>query len=552
MNARLSLIFLFLFSAAFAQVGPATPLEAVPLVERIQAQTPAPYDGTLRCHTITWGPDFVPWTLQEEGAFAARGLDVTHTNEDVIAEQIEAYLSDHVCLRGTVEQVVQVADALHTAGLEAYAPVVSLIHSFSAGGDVIVGGAEVNRVEDLCGATVAAQRDGPSLALLVNVVADACPQGFADLNILWTEDFVGFQGVSSPGAALLEGLADAALVITPDALALTGEGEYALPGANIVIGTDTARRAVADVVAFRKDFIETYPDIAQAYVETVLTGHETVAQAQRGEAYETLLEVGAAQVLDLPGNLEEAELLLKDAEIVRMPGNVAFFTQPGNPVGFEGVARRAQANLRQLGLLSGTPFTLEQANWNYQTFSPDLLAVEGVALPEIDPTRAAAAVQNSDRLFCFAVTFAPEQTDFPVEVYRADFDRAIRQAAIFPNVLFTLEGNMSVNRFVRLYREGAEQPVLTRMQQQARSTSYARAESVLEGLNAHAEAQGVGSFRPDQFVIIGNGIENPQRGFDANGVPVPAATEAAWNADRNVSVCATTIQVEDETFVPLD
>ena len=536
------LLLLMIWGLASAQV---TPLENTPLASRVRLSAPQPYDDTLRCQTITWGPDYVPWLAQEQGEFAAAGLKTEHVNEDVITEQLSNYLSDAVCLRGTVEQVTQVADALASANLSEYAPVVALLHSFSAGGDVIVGSAEVQQVTDLCDATVAAQRDGPSLALLVTAVSEACAGGVGELDILWTEDLIGFGG-SSPGEALRSGAADAALVITPDALALTGEGEAALPGASILIGTGSATRAVADVLAFRKDFIQAEPDAARAYVETVLSLQEQVKNGS-----EALFSIGAERVLDLPGNLEEAELLWLDAEKAGFSGNVEFFTQPSNPVGFAQLAERAKTNLRELNLLSGD-FELEQANWDYASFSPELLALPGTTLPSIDPNQAKTAVEDGERLFCFAVLFDPTQTEFPVERYAGEFDKAIRQAATFPNVLFTLEGNMAVNRYVRQYREGASQAVLTGIQQQATRDSKARAVAVLAGINSRASDIGVSQFNPEQFVIIGNGIEKPRRGLDSDGIPVAAATEDEWNKDRNVSVCVTNIQVEDDVFVPLD
>jgi hypothetical protein len=566
------LLSLGILSQARAQIGPVTPLAGEPMAARFTpATSPTPFDGTLRCHTITWGPDYVAWFAELKGLVQARGVNATHTNQDVILAQLEAFLNDHVCLRGTMEQVIQVADFLNANGLGQHAPVVAMLHSFSAGGDVIVGGPNVNNVTDLCTARIAAQLDGPSTALLVNVINDACGQDgsdpFAGVTMVWVEDFVGFQGVSSPGAALYIGQADAALVITPDASALTGTGgEFSVTGTNLIVSTGQARRAVADVVAFRKDFLESNRAEASAYVQALLLAHEEVRQLVANQtanqaAYLEFMEIGAEFVLDLPGNVGEAEALFGDAEIVGMPGNISFFTEATSPTGFEQMAIRGQALLRELGLLSSSaPFVLEQANWDYSTFDPALLAIEGTTLPQIDAARAEAAVLQRDqagtldesRLFCFAILFAPEQTTFPIEQYITDFDRAIRQASIFPNVLFTIEGNMSVNRFVRLYREGADQPTLTRIQQQARADSRARAESVQQSLSLRAEQLALASFRPDQFVIIGHGIENPRRGRDESGIPVPAATEADWNADRNVSFCVTNIQVEDTEFVPLN
>jgi len=518
-------IFVLLTSGVLAQIGPVNPLQGQPMSERFSnSGQPRAYDGTLRCHTITWGPDYVSWFAEQKGRSADQGIAVQHTNQDVILQQLESYLNDHVCLRGTMEQVIQVADYLNSAGLSQYAPVVSMIHSFSAGGDVIVGGPNVNTVADLCNATIAAQLDGPSTALLVNVISDACGQGgadpFANVNMLWVKDFIGFQGVSSPGAALLNGNADAALVITPDAGAMTGSGgEFSVAGANIIVGTGQARRAVADVVAFRKDFISQNPRDARAYVESLLLSHEEVRQIIAGRNtnqtdYFEFMEIGAEFVLDLPGNVEEAEALFGDAEIVGMPGNVSFFTETTNPTGFEQMSIRGQALLRELGLLSSqNPFVLEQANWDFSSFDASLLDLEGVTVQPIDATRAEAAILQRDqagtlddsRLFCFSILF-----------------------------------------------DGADQPTLTRIQQQARADSRARAESVQDSLTLRANQLGLTNFRPDQFVLLGQGLENPIRGFDENGIPVPAATQEEWDADRNVAFCVTNIQVEDTEFVPLD
>ena len=97
-------------------------------------------------------------------------------------------------------------------------PVVIYQLSESAGGDALVVKSGIRRCKDLKGKTIALQAYGPHVDYLGQLLND-CGLSMTSVNLRWLTDLTGTD--NTPMAAMYESNVDAAMVIIPDALALT-------------------------------------------------------------------------------------------------------------------------------------------------------------------------------------------------------------------------------------------------------------------------------------------------------------------------------------------
>ncbi|MEM6958986.1 MAG: ABC transporter substrate-binding protein, partial [Myxococcota bacterium] len=140
--------------------------------------------------------------------------------------------------------------------------VVIFKHSFSAG-DGIVAGEGIARVSDLRGKRIAIQANGPHVDFVGRILADG-GLSFDDVEIVWVTALTG--DGDTPSAAVVEGRADAAAVILPDARFLTSGGtvgtgaEGSVRGATILISTQEAASVIGDYIAVRADYFDANRD----------------------------------------------------------------------------------------------------------------------------------------------------------------------------------------------------------------------------------------------------------------------------------------------------
>ena len=160
-------------------------------------------------------------------------------------------------------------------------PIIIYQLSESAGGDALVVKAGIDSAKDLKGKTVALQAYGPHVDYLGKVLADA-GLSFTDVKLKWLPDLTGTD--NTPMAALYEKDVDAAMVIIPDALALTSGGtvgtgaEESVRGARILVSTKTANRIIADVYAVRADYLKSNRKEVEAFVHGLLKAEEAAGK----------------------------------------------------------------------------------------------------------------------------------------------------------------------------------------------------------------------------------------------------------------------------------
>ncbi|MGF1627726.1 MAG: ABC transporter substrate-binding protein, partial [Alphaproteobacteria bacterium] len=340
-------------------------VEAPPLGEAID---PSVRDcratDTLNVPLITWGADLA--TIHANGGaaetqrgslFDEAGLRVRLQRQDDFKAQVEAYLRcDSPFLRATMGMAGMVADLAQADPRTEMVAIYQL--SWSNGGDALVVDAGIARPENLAGRTIALQAYGPHVDYLMTVLGDA---GLSadDVTLRWTRDLVGFAG-SAPAAALHDDQAvDAAMVIIPDALALTSGGaggdgsEDSVRGAQILLSTRSASRVIADVYLVRADYLAEHRDQVQAFVHALMQAEEETRALMRrpGRERDALLAAGGRILLDAADAVADTEALWADAETVGWTGNVRFFGEEGYARGFARLVPAIQAQLVDIGLL---------------------------------------------------------------------------------------------------------------------------------------------------------------------------------------------------------
>lgn len=545
-------------------------IQAPPLAQAVTTAVGAVAPGPVQVPIITWGGDIATVTANgnakitsKNSIFGKLGLNLRLYREDVFAKQLEAYLSGRSpYLRGTLGMINMAAEAANRDPRTK--PVAIYQLTWSAGGDALVVKQNIKATKDLRGKTVALQAYGPHVDYLSKILADAglTPK---DVNIRWTADLTG--SAKSPAAALHDKGVDAALVIIPDALALTSSGaigtgaEDSVKGARILLSTKTANRIIADVYAVRSDYLQSNRAEVEKFVQGLLQGEEAlrklVANKQsRAAEFKDAMSAAARELLDSAQAVSDAEGMYRDAEFPGVAGNAAFFTRPENPRGFATLNKEIQTAFASLGLLARAA-PLEHAAWDYRRLGAgaDVAAAPEARRFDADKVASMVARRQSQgklqegELFSFEVFFKPNQDKFTTDLYGEAFKRVTGLAATYGGAIITVEGHSDPMAYLRAKREGAPDVVLGRTQQSAKNLSLSRAIAVRDSLIAYARAQGV-SLDSSQFAVVGHGITNPKTGICGND-PCPPKTEAEWQSNMRVEFRILQVEAEASAFKPL-
>lgn len=519
---------------------------------------------------ITWGADIATLfangnslTTQPGGAFADEGLNITLKRVDVFADQVSAYLRcDTPYLRGTLAQLGLAADL--TEAHESTKMVVIAQLSWSNGGDALVVSDAIKTPADLAGKTIALQNNGPHVGYILKVLTDAGVD-ISTVTFKWTKDLTGLDSESTPALALLEEEVDAAMVIIPDALALTSGGnvgtgaEGSVKGAKILLSTKSASRVIADVYAVRADYFAANKTEVQAFVRALYVAEEGLRKlvrdkANNADAYKVMIVSAATHLLDAPTAIGDAEGLYADAETVGVSTNKKFFSDANYPRNFAKVSNEMQTALLGINLTSAV-YELQTANWDYNVMSAGLTAA-GPAKPRFDANKLAsvitakAAVGGLDEgiLFSFQINFKPNQATFAAEAYADSFKRVVELAATYPGAVITIEGHSDVLGFLKKKKKNVGAALLSKIRQAARNLSIGRANSVRDTIIAMAEENGF-TMDVSQFVTIGHGISLPLTGLQADGItPNAPKTKTAWLSNMRVVFNIVNIEGESDSF----
>lgn len=519
----------------------------------------------VKTPVITWGGDVATIyanggrTTQPGSIFAQKGLSIEIFREDNPLVMVEKVISGETpYFRGTMDQVNCALEALQDKGIEM---VVIYQMTWSTGGDtIVVRSDQIKSPADLRGKTIGIQRYGPHMLYLATVLKDA-GLNLNNVKFQWLRELsippYDSKGIAvDPMTAMQRDTNLAAVtVISPDMVALTSGGtigtgaESSVKGAKMLLSTKTASAIIADVYAVRKDYFDANREEVQSFVHGLMMAQEATvdlynARASRQTDYQNLLKISAEILRDSPQATADIDGLLMDCTFVGFPGNVQFFTRQGTLRTFDVLTKEAQDALMAYGFLTKN-VALSQANWDYNVFMSGLRDTAGVAIatPKYDPTKVERFAQSSAAkegvLIEFEIYFAPNQSQFPAELYEKDFSRIMNLAATYPGAIFIIEGHADPTAYLKAQIEGASQMQLTGIKAAAKKTSYDRAKAAQDALIAFAKNQAI-DLDTSQFAASGAGIDRPK-------FPIPQ-NEQEWAANRRVVFQMVQIEAELDSF----
>lgn len=558
------------FALIGATTGQAAPryVDAKPLASVITTSVGAVKQSSqVRLPIITWGAEFA--TIHANGGqlkttpsslFGKAGLDFHLVREDNFVKQVEAYLrGDSPYLRCTLGMCAQALEVLSKDPRTK--PVVISQLTWSAGGDALVVKAGINSARDLKGKTVALQAYGPHVDYLTKILSDS-GLSMQDIKVKWLPDLTGTD--NTPMTALYESNIDAALMIIPDALALTSNGtvgtgaEDSIKGAKIMLSTKTANRIIADIYAVRSDYLQSNRADVEKFVHALFKAQEQVQGVMKssGAQRKGLLKAAGQYLLDSATAIADAEGLYADMEFTGYPANVKFFTDANYPRNMGRLSQDIQRQFASLGLLNGT-IALDHAQWDYGRLQAGLLNTSASTASRFDSAKVSAVVARKQQqgtlddgtLFTFEVFFQPNQNDFSTDLYADSFRKVINLASTYGGALITIEGHSDPMGYLKKKKSGETGVVLKRIKQSAKNLSLTRANAVRNKLIEYGESVKV-NLDAGQFAVVGQGISQPNTGICGSD-PCAPKTEQEWRSNMRVVFRIIQVEAESSVFSPL-
>lgn len=513
---------------------------------------------------ITWGADAVTLmangnslTTQKGSVFSDAGLKVTLKREDVFSKQVAAYLKcETPWLRLTVGQLGLVSKMLNSDERTKLIPALQL--SWSNGGDALVVSKGIKSAKDLKGKTVVLTADGPHIDYLASILSDA-GLSLGDVTIKYTKDLTG-DSDATPALAMLEGEADAVMVIIPDALALTSDGnvgtgaEGSVKGARILLSTKSASRVISDLYAVRKDYFDANKAEVQNFVHAWLKAEEKFVKSESKN--KNVIKATAKYLLDAESAMADAEGLIADAETAGFVMNKRFFTDAGWPRSFSKLNKEVQSNFKKFGLVKSVT-SVNHANWNYDQLQAGITTLVAETNVFSDKqyqnivnavsNRAATGNLDDNALFTFQINFQPNSNTISQSLFVKEFQKVIDLSAKYAGAVITIEGHADPLGYLKAKKKGQGAAILSRIRQSARNTSQSRANAVQDSIMSLAKDAGF-SMDKSQFIALGHGFEQPQTGMGADGEPMPPKSKAAWLSNMRVVFKIVNVESEASEF----
>ncbi|MEM7698531.1 MAG: hypothetical protein AAF236_09025 [Verrucomicrobiota bacterium] len=551
--------------------------------------------GTVSIPMITWAADGV--TVSSNGGTApnpnselakAMGVNAELALKDKFDEQVADYISGRSpFLRGTVGMINLASEALSALGPD-YAPVVIYQLSWSTGADGFVA-KDITSLSDLKGKSIVVQASGPHVDLVQVLLEDAgLSPGDVDLKfvseITYNPDAAADGRAHDPASAFREDSSlSGAACIFPDILTLTAGGgtgtgaEDSVKGARGILSTRTASRVIADVYAVRADFLRDHREIVHGFVKAQLDEQARFAeelanikkkdQADKAKlaSFKNACEPLAGIFLLDEGAVNDFIAWIGvDLELAGTAGNIDFFSNDRNPVGFTKTSDRIQSYYLETGFVtSKTPPAF--AGWNFATdfggAAPELVPEKPV-FTSTQSVRRAADSEDASLLFSTEFQFPPNTSEIRWENHRNVFDTLHEKVIRYGGAIVQLRGhadNFFYNFVVAKKKQGEstyrkriqgtnqfEELPLPRVEQvvaSANQLSYERAFAVKRAYAQYLrEAQGYTNDEIDlsRFDVKGMGVSDPVHGKPGD------ASQRAENMRGEMFIFAV------ETEIPLD
>ena len=475
----------------------------------------APVAGgeTVRVPYITWGGDVATFhangglKTQPGSIFGTAGVKADLVAGDDFVGQVKDYLSGKSpMLRGTFRMLGQASEVI---GQDPRTKPVVILQLSWSGGDHIVSRQKFRTLNDLAGqgrkAKIAVQQGGPHVGLLYDAL-DAAGLSVGDVEIVFVPDLTGPGGAAEKFRT--DDTIDACCVITPDMLGLTGgldaEGtgaEGTVEGARVLVSTQNMSRSIADVYAVRRDWYDANKPWVEKFVagwlkaqgEVVKMRDDFETSQRMGGDYRQLLtqaqEIFGEEVL--PTLEIDAHGLLLDCRFMGLPAQVAFFEQGGNLSGFDAKLKSA------LDLATGwgyadSRFGFDPSGLDYRTIAKSA-GVEYAAPAKIVEAEGGMQFFGDDldegTIASFTINFEPNQTDFSVDRYGAEFDRALQAASTFGGAAIIIRGHADPTAtLINLLKAGMSKGLIKRTGQSGNYTYYLTRGGEQQKLDTNATA----------------------------------------------------------------
>ena len=549
---------------------------------------PVQKQSELSLPFITWGGDVATFVANgglktsSDSLYAKLGLRINMTAGDDFVSQVKNYLGGKTpFIRGTMRMLGQASEVIGKN--PDTKPVVILQLSFSEG-DHIVSRAGLKTLNDLKRkgkkVRIACQQGGPHVGLLYDALRAANLKK-ADVQIEFVKDLTGKDGPAEKFRT--DKTIDACCVITPDMIGLTGGidakgsgAEGTVKDAHVLVSTQQMNRSVADVYAVRSDW---YKD-NRATVEKLVAGYLKAREilVKQRDNFEKTKKISPAYRATLtmsqkifgkkviPTLEVDAHGLLLDCRFMTVKGQLSFFEVAGNLNGFNYKMKAALDMATSWGYAKSR-YGFDPSGLDYQKITTLANTLPGPKVTFERPKLIVGGGKKGDpeggqqfpddinlkknTIVNFTISFEPNQKDFSVDRYRAQFDRALRSASSFGGAAVVIRGHSDPTRtlinllkagvakglirqqgkkgsysyflrgkkldltqtkaIVDLIKDGAfegtkHSPLQT--MQAALNLSLQRAAAVKAALTAHARKQGI-SVNLNQLTPIGTGITDP-------------------------------------------
>jgi len=355
---------------------------------------------------------------------------------------------------------------------------------------------------------------------------------------------------------------DAVFCIIPDEHNLTSDeksgtdSEGSVKGATIGLTTKSANRIIADVYAVRKDYFDTHKDEIQKLTLALMQAEEGLRDLLKTKAskmgeYNKLISRSSELFFGTPTATKDVEPMLEGGcEFVGHSGNVTFFVGQGTTRNQKTIDAEIQKAFITMGVLTSTNNVLS-ANWDYNTFVPGLRYAKAGAstvTPRFDEKRVSQVVENKIKaeattwesegtLFNVEIYFQPNQEDFTVANYSADFKEALKLAQTYGGAIVVIEGHSDRGGVLKARQSGASNQEVAQIEQVAKNLSRDRAENVKKSFLAYCKQAGI-TFDASQITVVGRGIESPKF--------IQPRTQEEWK--QNFRVVFRVKQLESESI----
>ncbi|MEO0414412.1 MAG: hypothetical protein AAF226_05615 [Verrucomicrobiota bacterium] len=482
-----------LASSAFAQVEYVEPTKPYKSSAFLKGVTPAAVDvssGTVNIPLITWAADGVTVASNDglkptsKSALAkAMGVNANLELVDNFDQQVANYISGKSpFLRGTVGMINLASEALTELGAD-YAPVVIFQLSWSTGADGFVAKG-IDDLSDLKGKSIVVQASGPHVDLVQVLLQDAgLKPGDVDIKyvseITYNEEVAKDGKAHDPASAFREdsSLAGAACIF-PDILTLTAGGgvgtgaEDSVKGAKPILSTRTASRVIADVYAVRADFLKNHREIVHGFVSAQLKEQEVFETelaniAKKSSADKAKLATFKKKCAPLSGIflLDEGAVndyiawIGVDLDLAGKEGNIDFFANDRNPVGFLPSSQRVQDYYTATGVVDSVTIPAV-ADWNFATdFSGGVVAKKvEKAFTSTQAVRKAAESEDASQLFSTSFQFPANTSNIKWQDHKEIFDTLHEKVTRYGGAIVQLRGhsdNFFYNFVVAKKKSGA-------------------------------------------------------------------------------------------------